>query len=796
MKNTILTFCLFFSISSFAQYSVKGKIVDADTKEPLSFGSVLLYKEGKNIESKLPDASGAFIFETIPTGEYTIELKAVGYVAHKTSPFVINAQNIDLGLILLSVDNIELEGVEIVREKRNVIYKLDKRIISAANDVVAGSGTASDILSRVPSVRVDAEGNVTFRGSSGFLIHVNGKPSMFNAAQALQQIPSSQIDNIEIITTPSARSQTDGEAGIINIITKQQYGEGFSGAVNTFGSTYGSRGVDFTLNKQSGEHRFKIGGIYGQRLRKSDFEQEKTTIVNNTSITSHSKGPREGEVYSYLLQAGWQLSKKKTNYYVDLTGGYEGRANDGDLDYSEEQRKVGLPTVFNKYNNKDEYDLHETLFGGTVGFNHKFDKEGQTLKGSFYLKYGGDALEYFKSDLLDDAGKRIHGHQAWEAEHRWNVDGQIDYVHPYSKTGHFETGYLYTSYLEDGDYKMEYWNPSTQQFDFRNDIYNTFYFQRGVNTVYLLGNQRVDKFEFQAGVRGEHTHQVLRSSKTWANRTQNRFELFPSAHVGYSLSDNASFTAAYSRRTNRPQLFFMEPYITFRDYYTAQIGNPDIRPEYVNSYELTFKKSFDENMLQIALFHRSRTDKIERLRVPYEAGITLDSMANVGNDYSTGIEFGFNFKPMKAWSLVFNGNTYHYNVKNKLDLAGRNESSINYGFALNNNIQIAKYTMLQFDGTFVGPTVRTQGMEEGFFYTDFGVRQQFLKGRLTAGLSFRNFINSAKYRSNIDTDRLVSHTKINPKFPLLTLNVGYTFNNFKQKSKGREGHDFFEGTNY
>lgn len=795
MKKVLVIITLFYSMCTYAQYSISGKIVEKETEKPVDFGNIILYAGEEFITSTEPDKSGEFKLEHVSGGNYSLVVQIIGYEKYKTR-LTVN-ENKNLGMILLTPESFELEGVVVVAEKQQVVYKLDRKFISAASNIIASSGgNATDILSRVPSVRVDPDGNVSFRGSSGFLVQINGKPSMFNAAQALQQIPASQIENIEIITTPSARNQTDGDAGIINIITKQQLDDGLSGAINAYGSTYGSRGVDFILSKKAGEHQLKFGGIYGQRFRKSDFEQEKTTFVDDNSITSHSKGPRQGEFRNYILQAGWQLNKKQTNYYVDLTGGYEAYINKGDLTYSEQVNQPGTEPLFNEYTSKDDYDLHETILAGSAGFNHNFNTEGHTIKGHFYAKYGGNAMEYFSSDLLDKNQNRAQGHQAWEAEHRWTIDGRLDYVWPYSKSGRMETGYQYSSYLEDGDYKMEYWNPQTQQFDYRDDIYNTFYFQRGLHTVYLLLNQRFGKFELQAGVRGEHTHQVLRSSKEWANRTENRFELFPSVHAGYHPNETTSFMAAYSRRTNRPQLFFMEPYITFRDYYTAEIGNPDIRPEYINVYELTFKKNIGDNTLHMAVFHRNRKDKIERLRIPYEAGITLDSMANVGSDYSTGVELGVNVKPVKAWNVTLNGNLYHYKVKNKLASGGKNESSVNVGFSLYNNVQIAKNTMVQLDGNFVGPTVRTQGQQDGFFYADFGIRQQLFASKLVAGLSFRNFLNTAKYKSNIDTHNLQSHTTILPKFPLITLNISYTFNNFKQRTRGREGSDFFEGTNY
>jgi len=795
MKNVLLILCLLFSANVFSQYSITGKIVDKESGEALELCQVIIYQNDKYIKGTVADESGTFKLENMPAGDYQIMYKIISYEELKKDVKVL--RNTDLGTIALSSENYELGEVVVVRQKQQVVYKIDKKVISASNDIIASmGGNATDILSKIASFRVDADGNVSFRGSSGFVIQINGKPSLFSASQVLQQIPASQIEDIEIITTPSARNQAEGETGIINIITKKQFGEGISGAVNASGSTYGTHTGDFTINKQSGEHRFKLGGMFGHRYRKSDFEQEKTTVFNETTTTSQSGGPRKGEGYYYVMQTGWQLTKKQTEFSIDLSGGREGSKNNGDLQYLETVKYQNSAPTENRYNSKDNYHIYETIFSGNTGFNHKFEKEGHTLNGYFFFRYGGDALERFESNLYDGTGKRAQGHIADEYEHRWTIDGRLDYVLPYSKTGRIETGYQYYSYLEDGDYKMDYWDPVKSEFYNREDIYNTFYFQRGINTIYLLGNQKAGKFEFQAGVRAEHTHQVLRSSKDWANRTQNRLEFFPSVHLGFNPNELTVFTFAFSRRTNRPQLFFMEPYITYRDYYTAEIGNPDIRPEYINAFELSFKRNLGEHTLYLSLFHRSKTDKIERLRVPYEAGITLDSMANVGNDYSSGAELGLNIKFHKNWNTTLNGNLYRYEVQNKLDLGGRNETSINYGAMLNNNIQITKTTVIQIDGSFVGPTVRTQGRQEGFFYSDLGIRQMFFDGKLTAGLSFRNFMSTAKYKSNIDTENLKSFTTIMPQYPLITLNIGYVFNNFKQRVRGREGSDFFEGTNY
>ena len=276
----------------------------------------------------------------------------------------------------------------------------------------------------------------------------------------------------------------------------------------------------------------------------------------------------------------------------------------------------------------------------------------------------------------------------------------------------------------------------------------------------------------------------------------NRFEIFPSVHIGYTLPYEQKLTFAYSYRTNRPELFYMEPYITYRDYYTAEIGNPDIRPEYIHSYELNYKKSLGEQMLQSSIFYRSRKDKIERRRIPYVAGVTLDSMANVGNDHALGIELSAHLNINKWWNLNGNGNIYYYKVVNKFQTGGE-VSSTNYDITINNQFRLGRNTRIQLDGNFVGPSVTTQGRVSSFWFINLGIRRQLFNPNWQSTITFRDIFNSARYRNYIISPDLTSLTRIRPNYPVITFAVSYTFNNFKRsKQSNRDNRDIFEGTNH
>ena len=804
----LLSFCL-FSVVIWTQesnynvqrvdYRVKGSLMDAKSGQFIDFADILLFKSGdtKHPLQTHPNHIGQFVFDKVTNGSYTLMVRLIGYDIFTSKELKItdNSQ-IDLGVIMLMPLEIGLAEVEVVAEKRQIVYKLDKRVVETSSNLMGSSGSAVDILENTPSIRVNAEGEVTFRGSAGFAVYVDGKPSVFSGTQALEQVPALQIENIEIITTPSAKHDTEGDVGIINIITKKHSMKGLSGMVNLSGNTWLAHRVDFLLNHQNNRSRWYFGGQWSERLRKNEFEQEKTTLLEDQTIALKAEGPHKDNTFNYSLKGGWGIEFPKTTIEIDAEGGHGGRRHLGKIIYNETHTMKGEDPISMLYNNRNDFENTEDFALGSVTMEHRFNDKGHQLSSSIYYKYGGNSLEFSFNDLNDMEGNRQKGVRYFEAEFRKTWRGNVDYVLPLSDKGKLEAGYQYNSYLEDGDYELEWWNPETNYFDKQEDAYNTFFFKEALNSVYAILSGGWNQLEAQAGLRGEHTHMELTSSIPGASRLENRFEVFPSVHVGYNFPHNQKLVLAYSYRTTRPQLWFMEPYLTYNDFYSAVIGNPDIRPEYINSFEMNYQKIFEENTVSTTVFHRSRKDKIERLRIPFEAGVTLDSMANVGHDYSTGLELSLSFHPLRWLNTTVNGNVYHYKVKNELSAGGKKESSTNYDILWNNLLTVGRYTRLQLDGSFVGPSITTQGRTNAYWYANVAIRQQLFNRKLTAALSFRDIFQSARYVSNLQTANLRSLTRVKPKYPQIMLTLSYTFNNFKVKPSQEDRRDMFEGINY
>ncbi len=784
------------------KWVISGKVSDQQTDEAVGYANILLYSTNDSTLAShtTTGADGLFTLEHSKVGEYYLAIGSIGY-KKKYIPLPRLSEgerNIAVGNIDMEQSQLELSEVEVVGQKRQVVYKLDKRVIEASGFLSAAGGTAVDILAQTPSIRVDAEGEVTFRGSSGFKVYIDGKPSSLGGTAALEQVPAGQIENIEVITTPSARNDADGTAGIININTKKQNIEGWSGMVNLMGSSALSRNVDFLIALRQKDIRWQLSGEASRRYLNSDFDQLKTISAPEMVTTDHSTGDRVRHTDMYSLRIGLDWYKGNTTWTAAIEGGYRDRWRGGDLHYEDTYRRPATGETTNASSNGDDYvNLYEWRLRGDLGFDHRFAKAGHKLTGALYALYEGNAMEYFETNLYDMAGNREQGHKAWEYEYRLTAQANLDYVLPLAKPeDKLEAGYQFFTYTEDGDYKIDMYDPAQGDFVRRDDLYNKYLFRRDIHALYTMLSNTWSQFSYQLGLRGEYTYRKLGNSEEWARHTWHKFGLFPSVHLALALGNGGRTSLAYSRRITQPQLFYMEPYVVYVDYYTAQRGNPFIQPEYTNSVEWGYNKSFKDNTFSGALFYRARKDKIERVRVPYHTGVTLDSMANVGNDYASGAELAATLQLKRWWNLDANGSLYYYQIKNEYKVDGKDEESWNWQLSVNNNFDLTKSTRMRLEAYYVGPSVSTQGRVEDFFYMNLTVRQQLFNRRLTASLSVRDFLGTARYNSTQSNINVESLTRIDPQSPVVTLTLSYTFNNFKsQKKEEKNTHDLFEGTN-
>lgn len=782
------------------RYVVTGKVLD-DTDDSAITGADILVTDldDKVVANSTSDTLGVFSVDRIPSGEVLVLVKMMGYdsfVSDKITFGPSSPAKIDLGVIRLPRSAEGLREVTVVGEKNRIVYKLDRQLISASSSVTSAGGTAVDILSGLPSVLVDSEGNLSFRGSTRFLVYVDGKPSPLEGTSALQQIPAASVEDIEILTTPSARYRTDGDAGIINITTKKADSEQWSGLFTTTGSTLGTWSVDGTLNYRKGKNNWYVGGTLQQIKGRSDFTQEKQTEVGGVTTTSISDGERWSRNGTYVGRAGWQFSEgRKHNYSLDLQFGQTNYWRGGDMRYDETRQYDMSDVIFNSvFDSHDRYNLKKNLFQAASEYVWRPGRKSEiALQNRF--RYDSYSIEYTESNMFDSSGNRYEGTRGYEEEHHWDCDGALTYKLSYREGGQFETGYQYTTYSEHGGYRIKYWDRAASEFDWQEDLATPFYYRRQVHSLYAMIKDSFGPFSFDAGLRADRVLDKVDIEVVDASRNIKRFDLFPSGHIQYDAGRAGTFRAGYSYRTNRPGIWQLEPYITYEDYYTKKIGNPDILPEYVHSAELGWQRSFGGgNMLAATAYYRHRKDITDWIRTAYEPGVTLDQIVNAGNQTEAGFDLSGTFHPKPWWTSSASGSAFDYRFVSRNE-ACSDARGFYYQANWLNSFQAGKATRLQFDSYAVGPKILTQGREKSYVYFNFGARHQMLKDKLTLSLVAHDIFRTARYLNTREAAGLLSRTTVRPKYPNVVVSLTYNFNSSTHKASSTstalfEGKDF------
>lgn len=772
--------------------------MDAATGNAIEFADVVVTDNDNNTVASTTVKEGLFAVDRVREGEFVVTVMLVGYQPFVSEPIAFGVgKSTDLGTISLSMNETGLEEVVVTGERSKIVYKLDRQRISGSSSLAASGGTAVDVLKLTPSVRVDAEGGVSFRGSSGFLVYVDGKQSALEGAQALDQIPAANIEDIEIITTPSARYKTDGDVGIINIITKRHDQQGVSGSVNVSGSTIGAWNTDVLLSYKKGASRWYVGVAGSEKRGKSDFDQTKTTIVDDYETTSKADGIRESNNASYIGRVGWELGKNGHSLLVELQGGMTKTGRGGEMLYDEHRMKGDVVLNDNLYNSKDGISNEKQLAQIATDYVWKINERGDKFAITGRLRYDWYALEYTESNMFDMSGERYEGTRGYESEHHWDFDGTMSYQLNYREGGKAEVGYQYTSYSEHGDYNIKYWDRAQHNYVWQDDLHAPFFYRRQIHSAYLMLNDKFGPLSVEAGVRADHTIDQMDIEIEGMSRYIKRMELFPSAHLMYEAPGKNFISAGYSYRTNRPGIWQLEPYITYEDYYTKMTGNPDIKPEYIHSAEVGYRKTIaEENTISVTGYYRHRKGVRERVRVAYEPGVTLDSLINAGNDRTWGVEMSAQVKAARWWSMNVNASLFDY--KFDADYEGCTDSkNTGYTASMINNFTLGRTSRLQFDANVVGPTVLTQGREDAYCYFDLAFRQQLFKNKISASIVAHDVFRTARYNNYRISPTLNSTTHVRPRYPNIVLSISYVFNSKHKEhtgavSKGAvfEGKDF------
>ncbi|WP_163716793.1 TonB-dependent receptor domain-containing protein [Mangrovibacterium lignilyticum] len=778
---------------------IKGKVIEKESKTPMEYANISIYNSSDSslVTGGITNPEGAFLLERIKNGTYYVEANFIGFNKTRINNVKVtnDSKTIDLGVISLEASHHEIGGVEVVAERTRLEYKVDKKVINVDQDINAAGGTAVDVLENTPSVQVDIEGNVTLRGSSSFTVFIDGRPSALSGSDALQQIPASALENIEIITNPSAKYDPDGMAGIINLVTKKNALTGFDGIFNVSGSTNESRSLDFTVNHKNEKRQFTFGFETNDRIFNGENHSTRETFYTDSTEYMTSDGDREFKRNGYRFKGGVDLYlSDKTTLGFNANAGTHNRASKSDVRNYYNTDFVDSSVSTEEYTLESQDSQSDNKFvDASANFLHKYNDDGtHKLEGMFYFRSRtGDDVD-FQSEIQADENYnpsdiydlRV---RTTEGEDSQDYRTKLDYTRPLGENSKLEAGFQSRMRRETEDYTFENWDNGSWINDPK--YTSVMDFKRDIHALYATYSTKIDKVEVMAGLRGEYTdREIKHQGEQNETYSLNRFDFFPSAHASYELLEGMQLMASYSRRIDRPRGWDLDPFETFMNQTTIRKGNPDLKPSYTNSYDMSVLKRFGTSFLSLDAFHRKTVDVRDRITEVLDDGTYLLTSANVGDNKSTGGELMLNLNLTKWLLLNSSFSIYQYQLQGEVLGEYVSRSSINKDGRMNATIKFSNTSRLQLDGNYRGPSVSAQGDRNGSFYSNISYRQEFMNRKLTATLSMQDIFGSGGWQGTSSGSNFNSSFKFKHEPRVVKLSLSFKLNNYKtDNGRGSDG---------
>ncbi|MBN2638495.1 MAG: TonB-dependent receptor [Bacteroidales bacterium] len=796
---------LFFTVSLSAQPlaenapstsaggTISGRVFSKSQKVPMEYASIALYRlpDSTMVTGSITDKEGHYKFTGLKNGKYYMLVTFMGFDVHKVKDIVIESgkSDVKLPIVYLQPNSNTLKAVDIKAQQSMVSYQMDKKVIDVTQDMMASAGNAIDVLQNVPSVSVDLEGNVSIRGSTNFTVLIDGRPSILDGNDALQQIPASSIQKVEIITNPSAKYSPEGVGGIINIILKKEKRNGLNGVASGSLANPNTYQGNILLAYRKGKLNYNLS-VDGMNR---DFGMNVNTQYN--TLGADTTNFRYSTIDGHRIRKGYGV-KGGIDYYINdnSTLSLQGRiGNYGfNSDNMSRQHNFTYPATvdsyFNSTSNSDRWGNFYSLQGD---FQHKFNDLGQKIEALvFYSKRTSDDKEGqtdypTNADWVQTGGvsDRI---QSSTLDTTTEFRVQLDYTLPIGEKGNLEAGLQSRINRDAGNYDLQNFDTATSQWVYNQNRSSIISFDRNIYAGYVSYKNMLGKFGYELGFRGEYTYRSVNDSTGTSTFTINRFDLFPSLYLSYQFKYNYQVYASYSKRIQRPRGWDLNPFPRVIDQYNVRVGNPELEPEYIDSYELGVQKVFSKAFVSMEGYYRKGRNNITRIVELGPDGILYRTSTNLDSDRSMGVELMVNSKMNKWLNLNLTGNVYHYSLQGSVSGDSVTSQSTNWSLRGTISANLSKTFKIQWQGMYNSPTATVQGSRKGFFFNSLALRKDFIDNKLNVTLSARDIFGTAKFDFISTGTGFYTHTVMQRQWPIISLNVNYIINNYKQKRQKQQ----------
>ncbi|MBT8218397.1 MAG: TonB-dependent receptor family protein [Bacteroidia bacterium] len=787
---------------------VEGAIVDQETATPLEFATISIFSKSDSslVTGGLTDLDGRFSIQVKPKSYYALA-EFIGYknqiidVPFNRETVRKAGGKIMLGIIKMQSDAEMLDEIEVRAEKSETQFSLDKKVFNVGKDLANRGGSAADILDNVPSVQVDIEGTVSLRGSEAVRILIDGKPSGLagsGSSNGLNSLPANMIDKVEVITNPSSRYEAEGSSGIINIVLKKDRRGGFNGAFDATVGLPETYGVGANINYRKGKlNWFANVGVRKSTGPGSGNTYQERYLPGLTTISDQSRSS-DRDRFSNSGRFGADYYLKDNEYF---TGSLLYRKSDNSnlslvnyLDYENSLDNLVGSTVRQDDETEDRENLEYSLsyrkeYGSR---DHRLDitmqvRDNTESESSIYLE---EISNVFSEDVTLN--------QRSNNDEKQNTTlFQLDYRQPLGSKDHkVEFGLRSSLRTIKNNYLVEedvdgLWETIT-------GLSNDFNYDEDIHAAYTQYGNRYGKFSMQVGLRAEYAFISTQLLTTDEINDRENFRLFPSIFLNYEFSEGNAMQVSFSQRIRRPRFWDLNPFFTFSDSRNFFSGNPNLDPEYSDSYEVGYIKIWDKATLGTSLFYRKTTDKIQRLQTVNPDGTTLRMPENLATEDNLGLDVNFSYNGVKWLRLSGNANFFNNKVDGTALAPELSAESFTWFGRMTARATFWKGSDLQLRMNHRGARETTQGESDPITSLDIGFSKDILQKNGTLTLSIRDVFNSRRRSGTTVGEDFFIQSDFQWRARTATLTLNYRINQKKSRrpSRNQGGGQEFEGEQF
>lgn len=785
---------------------ISGFVLDSQNRAPIEYATIVIKKGTEVLDGTISKKDGSFEISINPESNYIIDISFLGYETQSIDSFEIEKGNmIALGEILLQPTQTQLEEVVLNSNISSIQSKIDRQVYAASEFSIAKGGNASDLIRNIPSISINAIGEISVRGSSGFVVLLNDKPIQSDVQSLLNQIPANSIKNVEVITAPSAKYDAEGKAGIINILTLKNTFEGDYFQVNTLlgapsiqdyenAESAQRFGADITYNTVREKWNLSTGFSFQRNDISGRREGDVYTIIGDKYTRFPSDGERSfDEVnYSGRLTADYQLSENDL-ISLGLFAGKRTKDRTADILYYANYAIISDIKYEFQYYNENLRIRKSDFVLGSLDYEHNFENKAELTSSILY--------EY--TLLGGPTTNRNLGHPdnsiIYQDEYNTNDNPlyglriNLDYKFKPLSIGTLEMGYQYRNLDHTGDFVYERKNNATQIFELIPDFSSEVNLKRSIHAGYLQFNGSIEKWVFAMGFRLENMERELNlKDKTGfldEDYSLGFTKLFPSASLNYEVNENTNIKLAYSKRIERTTTFKMNPFPEREHSETLEQGDPNLHPELIDQVEVGFNfKNNNGDSFFSNIYYRNVDNLINRVNTIYNDTILNRIYSNVGNAKAFGGELGTEFTVAKKLKTFASFNLYNYQIDGEFDKSPISSKGTIFSLNLNSTYSFSGNTFAQFNYNYLSNRITAQGKDSRFYSPNLTLTKRFWNNQLTASLQWKNMdmglMNTNEQRITTSRpDKFYTTTNYVYEVDMILFSLSYNFNNRNNTAK-------------